>query len=345
MEYIKQKTIKGKKYYYFNYTLSGFSGKKRINLSKYVGQELPENVKELFLYFFENNVAVRAIIETSKGVKNYFPPNGVEIIEKNRFWYACLLHRFFKKDFTRFIRLFYILFVLNSNRAEGSRVTRPDIEKILKKNIVHPKTDLDKEIINSIEAINFSFLSKKMKWNVKSIKLIHKKLFHNINMEHYRPGQYRKELMIAGNDINGQNVFTAPPKEISREMKNLLKWFYKQLRTKQYPPILALEFHWRFEKIHPFYDGNGRVGRILLNALLVKNNFMPVIFFSQNYRAYCSAIAKAKSGYSKKLAKHFIEHIKKTRENIKKYEEFKGIIKSKSNIGKWEVNRSNIRIY
>ena len=342
MEYIKQKLIKGNKYYYFNYTLFSLFTGKRTYLSKYIGSQIPFDLKELMLEFFEKNVAQSVLKGAGETIKNYFSYGGLEYIEKNRFWYICLLHKLFKKNFNLFGQLFYILFVLNSNRAEGSRVTRPDIEKILQKKIVKPKTDLDREIINSIDAINFAF-SKQMKWNIKSIKLIHKKLFHNITPE--TAGKYKKEPNIAGDNIRGEMVTTTPPERVAKEMKGLIKWLNKERRMKKYPPILALEFHWRFEAIHPFKDGNGRVGRILLNVLLVKNNFMPVIFFSQNHQTYCSAIAKARSGYNNKLAKHFIEHLTKTKEKIKKYKK-EGIIKGGSpQMGRWEISRGNIKIY
>lgn len=342
MEYIKQKLIKKHWYYYFNYTLSEIPGKKRFHLSKYIGLQLPPNIKDLLLDFFEKDVAKKAIENTSEDIKNYFYPGSLETIEKNRFWYSCLLHTLFQKDFRLFRNLFYILFVLNSNRAEGSRVTRPDIEKIINKNIIKPKNDLDKEIINSIDAINYAF-SKEFKWSTRSIKLIHKKLFYNLDLE--MAGKYKKELNIAGDGVRGEDVSTTPPKEVPKDMRNLINWFKNKLKTKEYPPILALEFHWRFERIHPFKDGNGRVGRILLNALLVKNGFAPVIFFSQNHRAYCSAIAKARAGYSKKLAKHFVEHLKKTRKNIEQYKKDGVISGGSKQVKRWEINRGNIKIY
>ncbi len=342
MKYIKEKIIKNKKYYYFNYTLSQVSNKKKIYLSKYIGTEIPNNIKELMLGFFQENVAQVSLERISRLIRNYFPQNTIAYIERNRFWYTCLFHKFFNKDFKLFRTLFYVLFVLNSNRAEGSRVVRPDIEKILEKRRVKPKTNVDKEIINSVEAINFAF-SKKMQWNIKSVKTIHYKLFYNIAPN--VAGQYKKEPNIAGDNIRGGLVSTTLPEDVPKEMRNLINWLNQKRRKKTYPPILALEFHWRFEAIHPFQDGNGRVGRILLNALLVENNFMPVIFFSKNHQSYCSAISKARTGYSKKLAQHFVEHLKKTKINIEKYRKEKVIKIASPQTEKWEKARVNIKLY
>ena len=342
MKYIKEKLVKNKKYYYFNYTLLQVFNKKKIYLSKYIGIKIPDNIKDLMLDFFQKNIAQTSLQKISQSIKDYFPYNTSIYIEKNRFWYTCLLHKTFNKDFKLFRTLFYILFVLNSNRAEGSRVVRPDIEKVLQKRKVKPKTSIDKEIINSVEAINFAF-SKKMQWNIKSIKTIHYKLFYNIAPN--TAGQYKKEPNLAGDNIRGGIVSTTLPKDVSKEMRNLINWLNQERKKKTYPPILALEFHWRFEAVHPFQDGNGRVGRILLNALLVENNFMPVIFFSKNHQSYCSAISKARTGYSKKLAQHFVEHLKKTKINIEKYEKEKVIKIASPQTEKWERARANTKIY
>jgi len=342
MKYIKEKIIKNKKYYYFNYTLSLVSNKKKIYLSKYIGVEIPNNIKELMLDFFQKNVAQISLKRINLSIKNYFPSKNITYIEENRFWYTCLFHKIFNKKFKLFRTLFYILFVLNSNRAEGSKVVRPDIEKILQKRKVKPKTNIDKEIINSVEAINFAF-SKRMQWNIKSIKTIHYKLFHNIAPN--TAGQYKTDPNIAGDNIRGGIVSTTLPKDVPKEMRNLINWLNQERKKKIYPSILALEFHWRFEAIHPFQDGNGRVGRILLNALLVESSFMPVIFFSKNHQSYCSAISKARTGYSKKLAQHFVEHLKKTKINIEKYEKEKVIKIASPQTEEWEKARVNTKIY
>ncbi|MFH1636914.1 MAG: Fic family protein [Candidatus Woesearchaeota archaeon] len=101
-----------------------------------------------------------------------------------------------------------------------------------------------------------------------------------------------------------------------------------------YSQILALEFHWRFEQIHPFQDGNGRVGRILLNAWLLDSFFMPVIFFSENHHAYSSCIAASIETRKNKWGKYFVGQVKKTVRRIEEYKK-EGIIKGgSSSIGR-----------
>ena len=58
------------------------------------------------------------------------------------------------------------------------------------------------------------------------------------------------------------------------------------------PLILAAIFHEKFERIHPFYDGNGRTGRILLNLILIKNSFPPLIIENSKRNSYYEVLTK-----------------------------------------------------
>ncbi len=304
MKYVKKKLIKGKRYYYFEYPQN--IGGKKSTYTKYLGSDIPSNIKERFEEYFGELAAISSI-SVKQEDKRYFHA-GIDSIELARYKYRMLNHELFINELSLFNTLFYILFVLNSNRSEGSKVTRNDIEEVIKKRI-KPKTLIEKEVVNSINAINFAF-SKNMKWNEKFIKNIHKQLFWNIHPE--IAGKYKKVNNIVNNSL------TTDWKKVHGAMKNLLRW-YKNNKKKLYSPILALEFHWRFEEIHPFEDGNGRAGRIILNAMLVQQGYAPVIFFTQNHQAYCNAINKAIGGLKKQLAKHFTKSIKKTNIAIEEY--------------------------
>jgi Fic family protein len=323
MKYIKKKNIKGQDYYYFEYFLG------HGTYTKYLGKVIPEDIKERMEDYF---VEI-ALLSAKRNKVKYFFKEDVLKIEEARFHYILINHELFEKEKKLFKTLFYILFVLNSNRSEGSEVTREDIENVILKKI-KPKTTIDKEVLNSIKAINFA-LSDGMNWNAKSIKKIHHLLFWDLYPD--IAGRYKNVNNIVG------NTSTTHWKEVSKEMKKLLVWFHKNKKT-MYSAQLSLEFHWRFEAIHPFQDGNGRVGRILLNAFLVQEGYAPVIYFTENHQSYCNALNKARAGQSRSLAKHYIESIKKTNNAIAKYKKEGIIIGGSPKIGKWEIQRGKIRI-
>ena len=327
MKYINKKLIKGQEYYYFEYYFKLKEEKQKF--TRYLGTTLPNNLPQVLQHYF---VEIAELVSGNLN-QNYFFPGTLKHIELARFHYHLLNHKLFEKDLKLFKTLFYILFVLNSNRSEGSKVTQPDIEKIITRKI-NPKSIIDREIINSIQAINFAF-SKNMKWNSKSIKKIHHLLFDNIYPG--IAGEYKKVNNIVGNSP------TTEWKHVPKEITQLLNWL-KNNKRKMYPPQLALEFHWRFEEIHPFEDGNGRVGRILLNSLLVEFGYAPVIYFTDNHSSYCQALTKARSGNSRPLTKHYVLSIKKSEKAIKQYQERKIIQGGSAQVGKWEIQKGKIRL-
>lgn len=78
-------------------------------------------------------------------------------------------------------------------------------------------------------------------------------------------------------------------------MRELIDW-YKTEGKDFHPVVLAAIFHYKFVRIHPFDDGNGRVARLLLNYILLKNNFPPVVIKSNDKKNYLSALHKADLG-------------------------------------------------
>ena len=100
----------------------------------------------------------------------------------------------------------------------------------------------------------------------------------------------------------------ASPEETPAKMHDLLDWYSKKLITPDLNPIfLAAEFHYSFIRIHPFDDGNGRIARILMNFILMKYGFPPVIIRTEDKINYFSALQQVDSDTSK--IEIFIEYI------------------------------------
>jgi len=94
------------------------------------------------------------------------------------------------------------------------------------------------------------------------------------------------------------NSVTVSPDKVESPLQSLLIW-YKSNRTVLHPFILAFKFHLQFEKIHPFLDGNGRTGRMLMNKILMDQGFFPMIVGANSPEKYFSAISKGISGRTK----------------------------------------------
>jgi Fic family protein len=75
-------------------------------------------------------------------------------------------------------------------------------------------------------------------------------------------------------------------------MDLLLKW-YNENKDKLHPFVLAVIFHHKFEKVHPFSDGNGRTGRMLMNYILTRNKYPPIVIYKKNRNDYLDALSGA----------------------------------------------------
>ena len=119
------------------------------------------------------------------------------------------------------------------------------------------------------------------------------------------PKGFKKEENIVGNSQ------TTPPERVIEALTNLLKW-YKLNKNKIHPLILAFEFHKRYEVIHPFLDGNGRTGRLIMNKILMSFGYAPIIVYKANKIAYFSALEKTEEGKSKSYYQFMLEQADKT---------------------------------
>jgi len=115
----------------------------------------------------------------------------------------------------------------------------------------------------------------------------------------------RKKIEIGRYKTQPNHVLTntgeifrfASPEETPALMHDLMNWYNEKINSVNFNAILiAVEFHYKFIRIHPFDDGNGRTARILMNFILMQNNFPPVIIKTEEKRKYFSALRQADSG-------------------------------------------------
>ncbi|MGB0525482.1 MAG: Fic family protein, partial [Flammeovirgaceae bacterium] len=107
-------------------------------------------------------------------------------------------------------------------------------------------------------------------------------------------GQYK----TAPNHVltkTGETFYFAFPEETPAKMHDLLAWYRNDTKDKE-PILVAAEFHYRFIRIHPFDDGNGRTARILMNFILMKHGYPPVIIKTEDKENYYNALRQADGG-------------------------------------------------
>lgn len=164
----------------------------------------------------------------------------------------------------------------NSNHMEGSRLSHEQTRYIFETNTIgiqHDTVNVD-DIVETanhfrcidliIELANYS-LSEAL---IKQLHFILKSGTSDSRKPWFAVGDYKK----LENEVGGNATTT--PEDVSNEMKQLLKK-YNQTKEKTLKEII--DFHYQFEKIHPFQDGNGRIGRLIMFKECLRNGITPFI--------------------------------------------------------------------
>ena len=171
-----------------------------------------------------------------------------------------------------------------SNNIEGSRLTHDQTRYIYETNtigIVDEAVRVDDiiETTNHFRCIDFIIDKANASLSETVIKQLHyllKSGTSDSRKDWFAVGEYKK----LPNEVGGMD--TTLPEEVSKEIKNLLAW-YNAIENVTLEDII--EFHVRFEKIHPFPDGNGRVGRLIMFKECLKNNIVPFII-DENHKLF-----------------------------------------------------------
>jgi len=184
---------------------------------------------------------------------------------------------------------FTTLFAYDTNAIEGSTVTASEVKNIIQKDR-WPEERSKEEISETYgvaEAIRYIRRTRE-RISLDLIKELHRIVFKNSKTF---AGRFREEgIEVAVVDARGNVMHRgAPQRQIISLLKELADWHEKN-KTKYHPLVLAAVVHNQFENIHPFQDGNGRVGRLLMNNILLKHGMPPVNIELKNRKGYYSAL-------------------------------------------------------
>lgn len=164
----------------------------------------------------------------------------------------------------------------NSNHIEGSKLTEDQTRYIYETNTVGlekepANVDDIMETINHFQCFDYMIDCANNTLDEKFIKEIHKILKTNTSdsrISWFNVGEYKAKQNMVG------DMETTPPEKVKNEMDKLLNEYWKKSNITLDD---ILDFHVKFEKIHPFQDGNGRVGRIIMFKECLKYNIIPFI--------------------------------------------------------------------
>ena len=182
----------------------------------------------------------------------------------------------------------------NSNRIEGSKLTEEQTRYIFETRTIGfrdqeavPVDDII-ETTNHFVAFDYLLLTIEDQLSEAIIKEFHRILKNgtaDAQKPYFNVGDYKK----LANEVGGRE--TCKPAEVANEMRKLNSWYQNQKEVNIH--ILA-EYHWRFENIHPFQDGNGRVGRLILFRECLRNDVVPFVIDNERKMYYYRGLSDFK---------------------------------------------------
>ncbi len=203
---------------------------------------------------------------------------------------------------------FVSLFTYDSTNIEGNTLTLQETSQLLFENIT-PRRSLREinEVINHKKAFDFILINKN-DISKDLILQLHKLVVQSTLKPELESqiGKYRTLQVY----IRGTNWLPPKPEEVSKEMGSLLSWYSKNKKV-LHPLILAAYFHSAFETIHPFVDGNGRVGRLLMNLILHRHKYPMINVPNKEKHIYYKALEDSQlKGDLKGLVKFLFDLLK-----------------------------------
>lgn len=277
------RVIKRKNYYYLQHSFR--KGAKVITREKYLGKKLPAEVEEIKDRFLKECNKINLFVLLKK-IKTGF--------QKEWKTYPSSVKEKVKNQIA-------IAFTYNTNAIEGSTITLEETREIIEHQIAPNKPLKDiKETENHVK-IFLEMLKKKEELTFKTILKWHNDLFKDTKKD--IAGKLRDYIVRVGD-------YRAPDWQDVKDLIKDLIIFY-QKNKKMNTIELAARMHYRFEKIHPFGDGNGRVGRILMNYILWHNEYPMIIIEYKKRKSYYKALRKDENYFLNYFIRRYLRVHKK----------------------------------
>jgi fido (protein-threonine AMPylation protein) len=275
-------------------------GKKR-KVRKYLGivplsEEEKDKARDDYAYEMEMRAAhKRAELSSAFFRSQYLALGQMISVETIRFIYKTFMDLLTTNEIEVYERDFEISYVQGTTSIEGNTLTLRQTHDLLVNGL--PPDHKSLREINEVQ--NFKSVksyrdSYRGRVTIDFIKTLHALAMNNIDTQ--SAGMFRR---IDDVGISGCDIRVTPAPLIEQELNEIIMQYYSRIREGWHPFEEAIMFHYKFEIIHPFLDGNGRVGREILNYMLKRIGYPKLLFLGTEREIYINAL---RSGNSEKFA-------------------------------------------
>lgn len=257
-----------KKYFYLKHSVR--KRNRVITKEKYLGVEIPKDIKKIETVF-RKEIQVN-INKKLEAIKNNFQKEWKRIPESIK-----------KKE----LEEISIAFTYNTNAIEGSSITLEETREIIHDKISPNKPMRDVRETEAHSKVFLKMLDKQKEITNELILNWHREIFGETKPD--MAGKYRDYLVKVGS-------YLAPDwQEVKKMMNEMIEFIIKN--KKMNAVELSARAHYKFEKVHPFGDGNGRIGRLLMNLLLWKKGYPMLIIEYNKRKSYYRALQRDEDGF------------------------------------------------
>jgi Fic family protein len=211
----------------------------------------------------------------------------IELLERFRYLQLTLLEHLNADEVAKYQEVLEHRYVQGSTSIEGNTLTLKETRLLLSEGMMPAGKPLRE--INEVQ--NFREVRRlrerhRGRITLVLIRKLHAQVMRNI--DHEGGGTFRRVDDIA---IVGRDGALTPSVLVEQELAGALEAYYRSMDDGVYPFFAAVIFHHRFECIHPFTDGNGRVGRELFNMMLTGSKFPRLLFLGEDRPRYLQALS------------------------------------------------------
>lgn len=288
MRILKRKKAGGI-YYYLQHSYR--SGGKVVTSEKYLGKKIPKNLEEI-KQKLEKEIS-KALYGKLENIKKNFQAEWGKIPESAK---------------ERELQEIAIAFTYNTNAIEGSTITLAEVREIVQDKIAPNKPIRDVKEAEKHAKVFLKMLEDKRAISNELMLEWHRNIFGESKGD--IAGRFRDYMVRVGPYI------AMDWQEIKSAMNELVKFISE---NRENPVISAGIAHYRFEKIHPFGDGNGRIGRLLMNYILWHRRYPMLIIEYKKRKSYYRALQKGEDGFVDYFVRRYLAvHGKRIKSEIEK---------------------------